>query len=193
MDKVEESATALKRIEGILSNPAPYGMLKDAEGLIQTVARVNDRLVTERREFSLGRIDGYIGKVRQELDEVGASPDLRNQCFYPIQHIRQQVDSQHSIAHIYQLQKTAKDAVDEAIDRIEEAGRKVTPPTPPDRTRPVAPPKVTKVSKKRHPVYPSRLVPKNYLETDEDADRFLEVLRNEISSALERGERVEIK
>jgi hypothetical protein len=53
LDKDATAAGALKRIQEILAAPAPYGMIKDAESLIQTVEGVNTALVQEHRRKAL--------------------------------------------------------------------------------------------------------------------------------------------
>jgi FtsZ-interacting cell division protein ZipA len=169
---------------------------KEAARLIQTVARINDRIVAEPRAFSLERIDQHIARVTQELDEVGASPELCNQCLYPIQQVRKQVESQPSIAHIFQHQAAAKEAAEEAINRIENAAQTVSAgvkESSPARQSDDPAAKVQKTVKKRHAVYPNRLVKKSYLETEQELDEFLAALRKEIEASIARGERVEVK
>ena len=206
LTKDEDAAANLKRIKDILKAEAPYGMIKDADGLIGRVKAVNDRLIRERRDHALERIDGHIKRVKNELDDVGASPDLRNRSLYPIQTIRAQVETQTSIAHIYQLQLAARDAADDAFVMIEDASRQ-PPPTPGpgtgkttglgDNGEPFGggtKPLVTKKPpKKRRVVKPTRLITTDYLETKEDVEAFLEKLRKELEEAIENNERVEIR
>lgn len=201
--KDSDAAANLKRIEGILSNAAPYGMIKDADGLIGKVSAVNDTLIQKRRKHAVEKIDGYISKVKEELDDVGASPELRNQSLSPLQKIKAEVEKQSSIAHIYQLQGAAQDATDDAFAVIENAA-KATPPSPPDEPvdKPVTgglgdvkqPPLVqNKPSKARRVVKPTALVTQNYLESQEDVEAFLEKLRDELEDAIKNNERVEIR
>jgi hypothetical protein len=189
LDNNPTSAAALKGIEAILKSPTPYAMIKDGERLIQTVTQVNDQIVSERRQLALTKIDGHIRRVTQELDEAGASPDLRNQCLLRLQQQRSQVETEPSIAHIYQSQMNARDLADEAINRIEQASQE--PPSKPTGVADKAP-KVQKSVKKRHTVHPARLST-SYLETEQDMEAFLDALRQEIGEAIKRGERVEVK
>ncbi len=64
------AAKALARIQEILSTAAPYGLVKEAEALIQIVERVNDALVTQRRDQILPGIDAQLAKIQVELDEA---------------------------------------------------------------------------------------------------------------------------
>lgn len=190
--KDADAATNLKRIEDILNNAAPYGMIKDADGLISKVSAVNDALIKKRRDNAIEKIDGHIAKVKAELDDVGAAPELRNECLSPIQAIKANVEKQTSIAHIYQLLGSALDAADDAFAIIEAAAKLKPKPKPEeDGGADSSPP--PKPSKKRRVVEPTKLVSQNFLENKEDIDAFLEKLRDELESAINNNERVEIR
>ena len=205
--KDDDAAANLKRIEEILKADAPYGMIKDAGGLIGKVSAVNDRLIQTRRDHALERIDAQIGKLKGELDDVGAAPELRNKSLHPLQTIRTQVESQNSIAHIYQAQTAAQDAADEAFQLIEAASHQPAPkprtggekkPGPNDggeqQPSEGGEPQVqNKPSKKRRVIQPNKLVTTSYLESTEDIDQFLEKLREELEEAIKNNERVEIR
>lgn len=201
--KNTEAAAKLKRIEDILASQAPYGMIKDAEGLIQSVSAVNDDLIQKRRAHVMEKIDGHIEKVKAELNDVGASPELRNKCLTPIQRIKTDVEGQTSIAHIFQLQGAGQEAVDDAFAMIEAAAISAskTPGEAPIETPEnggmsdaggTAEPMVqNKRSKTRRVVEPTTLVTKTYLESQDDVDGFLEALRDELEAAINNNERVE--
>jgi hypothetical protein len=203
--KNSDAAVNLNRVEDILNNAAPYGMIKDADGLIIKVNSVNDALIEKRRDNAIEKIDGHIAKVKAELDDVGAAPELRSKCLSLIQNIKAEVEQQTSIAHIYQSQGAVQDAADDAFAIIEEAA-KATPPASADApsdeptssglsdVSPTLEPLVqNKPSKKRRVVKPTALVSQNYLESKEDVDAFLEKLRNELEEAINNNERVEIR
>jgi hypothetical protein len=190
----DADATAnLRRIEDILKNAAPYGMIKDADGLITKVSAVNDALIKKRRNNAIEKIDGHIAKVKAELDDVGASSELRNQCLSPIQTIKANVEKQTSIAHIYQLQSSALDAADDAFATIESAAKAKPASQPEQGSDKDIPAPAPKPSKKRRVVEPSKLVSQNFLENKEDVDAFLEKLREELEAAINSNERVEIR
>ena len=54
LERDAKAAPALRRMQEILQAPSPYGIIKEAEGLIGTVEAVNTALVTERRERGPG-------------------------------------------------------------------------------------------------------------------------------------------
>jgi hypothetical protein len=192
--KDADAAANLKRMEEILGNTAPYGMIKDADGLIAKVNAVNDALVKKRRDNAIEKIDGHIAKVKAELADVGASPELRNECLSPIQIIKTNVEKQTSIAHIYQLQGSALDAADDAFAMIEAAANVKPKPEPDDAgSADKPPPPPPKPSKKRRVIEPIKLVTQNFLENKDDVDAFLKKLRDELESAINNNERVEIR
>ncbi|MFZ1537743.1 MAG: hypothetical protein WAT23_10230, partial [Chromatiaceae bacterium] len=210
LDKDETAAAALKRMKDILAAAAPYGMIKDAESLIQTVEGIDTALVTKRRAHVLQRIEVHIAKVQKELDAAQASSDLSNQCLYPLQTLRRQVETQASIAHINQALQGTIDAADQAFDKIEAASKpKPTPvpqpgkaplptsaippaahPTQNERTGEPTPPVYVK---KRRIVQAARLAPEGFLETQADIDAYLGKLRQALESAIANDERVEIR
>jgi hypothetical protein len=186
LDKDATAAAALKRIKDILAAAAPYGMIKEAESLIQSVESVNTALVTKRRDHVLQRIDAHIARIEAELDGAQASSDLRNPCLYPLQTLRRQVEAQTSIAHINQAQQSAVEAADEAIDKIEAATKERAEKHIGEKKPPV-------YVKKRRIVQAALLAPAGFLETQADIDTFLGKLRQALESAIAKDERVEIR
>ena len=189
---------ALRRMREILKDPAPYGMIKEADGLIQNVGEVNVRLVEEKRSQALERIEQRIAQVKEELQRVQASPELSNACLHPLQQIRGQVEKEGSIAHIFQFQEESQEAVDEAFNRIEKAAKATPKPESKDEgggssagkgERKTVPPPV----RVRRVVQVSTLSPKGFLESREDVDAFLKRLRQELEAAINNNERIEIR
>jgi len=197
--KDSDAAANLQRIGDILNAEAPYGMIKHADGLISKITAVNDRLINERREHAVLRIDDHIAKVKEELEAVGASPEFSNKCLSPLQKLKKDVKKQISIAHIFQIQGSARDEADDAIALIEEATfqqaqTEVTGLDDGAVTPEVTKPQVqNKPPRKRRVVRPTTLVSKHYLENTEDINAFLEKLRKELEDALNNNERVEIR
>ena len=176
----------MQRIQDILCAPEPYGMIKDAESLIQTVGVINNTLVTEHRDDVLQHIDACIAKVATELDAAKASADLRNQCLHPLQSLKRQLETQASIAHIHQARQDATEAADEAIDKIESVSRLEDKSAVGD----VNPPAYIK---KRRVVRAAQLASKGFLETQTDVDDYLNRLRSALESVINSNERAEIR
>lgn len=186
LEKDVTATAALQQIKQILNATSPYGMIKDAASLIQSVDEVNTALVTKRRDHVLQRIDVHIAKVEAELDTARAPADLRNQCLLPLQSLKRQVEAQSSIAHINQALQSASEAVDEAFDKIQAASESKKKPGTGETEPPV-------YVKKRRVVQAARLAPKGFLETQADIDDYLNELRQELESAINNNERVEIR
>ena len=176
LDKDATAAAALQRMRDILGAAAPYGMIKDAESLIQAVEGVDAALVTQHREQVLQDIDAQIGKVQVELDDAQAPAELRSHCLHPLQSLKRQVESQASLAHIDQARQGAIEAADDAFEKIEAAAKQKE-----------------RLAKPRRVVKAAELAPKGFLETQEDVDGYLERLRQELEAAIRAGERVEIR
>jgi hypothetical protein len=186
LDKDSAAATALQKVKEILRAESPYGSIKDADSLIQTVEGVDAEIVAKRRGHVLERIDAHIAKIGTELAAANASADLRNLCLLPLQNLRRQVEEQPSIAHINQAQQSATEAADEAFERIEVAVKPKEQPKVGDKERPT-------YVKKRRIVQPARLAPAGFLETQADVDSYLSTLREELESAIRNEERIEIR
>uniref|UniRef100_UPI0025FD0BE6 BREX system P-loop protein BrxC n=1 Tax=uncultured Thiocystis sp. TaxID=1202134 RepID=UPI0025FD0BE6 len=189
LDQDDTAAKALARIKEILSAAAPYGLIQEAEALIQTVERVNDALVAQRRDQILPGIDTQLAKIQVELDAAKASGDLRNQCLYPLQQLKGQVESQSSLAHIGQAAQQAIELGDAALDKIEAALKK-PPGKPPKIGDQDAPPVYVKP---RRVVKATAFVPGTYLETQADIDAYLNKFRQALEAAIAAGERIEIR
>jgi hypothetical protein len=103
LERNEEAVPALRRMGEILSAPAPYDMIHEAEGLTRTVSEVNSNLINERR--------------------VGTA------CLGPLEQLHQQVQREESLAHLTQAGQEAVQVSDKAMAKIEEfASQQVTPP-----------------------------------------------------------------
>jgi hypothetical protein len=166
-------------------------MLKDAEGLIRTVERVDDALVAAHRGKVLPDIDTQIAKVQADLDGVKADSDLRNLCLYPLQQLKAQVGAQTSIAHIAQAARQAIELADTALDRIEAAATKPAPKKA-DGVGDQPSPKPVYVKPRRR-IQAAALAPKELLETPEQVDAYLGTLREAMKKAIAEGYRVEVR
>jgi len=166
-------------------------MVKEAAGLIQQIEQVNDALIAAHRGQVLPAVDKQIGKVQIELDAAQADHDLRNQCLYPLQQLKKQVETQTSLAHIDQAAGRALDLADQAFASLEEAVK--PPPKKPGggNVNDVTPPKP--YVKPRRVIKPSALAPEGYLETQADIDAYLDRLRGALEKVVAAGDRIEIR
>lgn len=184
LEKDSEAKKALARMDEILKASRPYGMIKEVEGLIGTVSAVNATCVDKERSLLLIKLEEKISVVAENLETYKASADLRNQALKPLQDIKKQVQGEQSIPNMhYQLNK-ADDVVDSAIETIEKAAE---------------PPKTGGTGVVTPPVKPVKYVtaascsPKTFIETEQDANEYLDALKNEIMAAVHKSMRVRIK
>lgn len=189
LERDPKAAPALKRIHDILNAPCPYNLIKDGDGLIQTVSGVNDALVSARRAEALATIDTQIAEIGRELDAVKADAGLKTTCLQPVQDLRKQVEREQSLAHIAQAQGEAVNALDAAIGRIEAALKaKAAAPAQPGKTEPPAP-----VVKARCVIKLAEIVNKSYLESPEDVEAFIKDLRQRLEAAIANNQRIQIR
>ena len=185
LERDDSAGPALRRMSEILSAANPYGLLKEAEGLIGTVNEVNEGLLYERRDRALAKITDQSASVNAEVSTAGGDKSLKKKCLTPLDGLAKQVSTHESLAHIGQAEAEAVRLKDEALDQVErylarkaEEGRAV-----PDKP----------VVKPRRVVSPGKLVKSSYLESQADVNAFLDDLRKELTDALARNERIEIR
>jgi hypothetical protein len=191
LEQDEQAAPSLRRMGDILKAPAPYGMLYEAEGLIQTVGEVNRELIEQARQKVTTKIVGLMEEIKKELDGVSADGNLRGQGLGPLEKLMEQAVRQESIAHLNQAKHEAVRVLDRAMEKIEAF---VTRPPVTEETAkepPVEKPKVT--VKPRYILKPAELVASTYLETEDDVERFLKELRARLAKAIQAGQRIQIR
>ena len=186
------AAPAWKRMGEILKAPAPFGMLHEVNGLINTVESVNKALVSGRRSAALAKIDSFLTVVAQELDVIDAEAALRAACTGPLQKLRSRVGSEESLAHMTQAKEDAQDAYDSAVTKIEEAS-KSSKLVMGGNGAGKSPSATVASVKPRRVIEPAKLMQSPYLETKTDVDGFLEKLRSLLEQAITNEERIEIR
>ena len=185
LDRDDSAGPALRRMSEILSAPNPYGLLKESEGLIRTVSKVNEGLLSERRTRALATISEQTASVRAEVSTVGGNESLKITCLAPLEHLEKQVTTLESLAHIGQAEAEAVRLKDEALDQVECYLARKAEEGSPEPDKPVVKP--------RRVVSPGKFVKSSYLESQADVNTFLDDLRKELTDALARNERIEIR
>ena len=143
-----------------------------------------------------------------ELDRVKAKPRVRSEATAELKKLLVTASDSKSIAHIAQAGLAAEAAFDRAIVMIEEATRPPAPPPPPPKpaARPPTsggephPPKAEPPQappppkfKPRQAVEVKKLGAGRLVETPEDMDAFLNLLRAELEAVLKANKRAQIK
>jgi hypothetical protein len=192
LEKDAQARPALQRIQEILSARSPYGLIKEADALINTVDAVNSSLLTGRRTQAVAKIDNLIGTLNKDIAAAQGEAGLRAACIKPLETLKEQVQKQDSLAHITQAEAEAVKEFDAAVARIEDFLRKLAEKKPPKdggAGKGPTPPPV----KKQHVVRPADLVKTAYLETSDDVNGFLDALRMQLEQAIARNERIQIR
>ena len=185
LDRDDSAGPALRRMSEILSAPNPYGLLKEAEGLIRTVSEVNEELLSERRARAIATITEQTASVSAEVSTAGGDESLKTTCLTPLEDLANQVSTHDSLAHIDQAESEAVRLKDEALTQVERylARKAEEGKAKQDKL----------VIRPRRVVSPVKLVKSPYLESQVDVDAFLDDLRTELTDALARNERIEIR
>jgi hypothetical protein len=186
------AAPALRRMHDILAAPSPYGLIHEAVGLITTVEGVNAALLVQHRTAACQKIDDVMATLTRDIAAAQGDDALRSVCLGPLVKLCAQVKGEASIAHVVQAEQQALALLDTAQGHLQAFVRKAAeqPVSAHPSPAPVPPKPVVK---KVHPLRPVALVKTTYLETQQDADEFLDTLKRELDQALARGERIHIR
>lgn len=200
LQKDPKAAAALKTLEEIRDNANPYGQINQIDGLIATIDAVNEQLAQIQREETLLVIEARIQEVVGKLDEVQASPELRNKALLDLQALKTKVAGLSSIPMILFHRGKVGDLLDAAIAIIESAIHKPEPTsatggstTKPINTTGAANPPSAPAPKPTKVIRASELSPKSYLETEAEVDAYLAKLKSELLAAIQAGQRARIQ
>ena len=193
LEKDAQAGPALKRMQEILSAKSPYGLIKEADALINTVNAVNSSLLTGRRTEATAKIEAHIATLTKDVAQAQGEASLRAACLKPLEVLKEQVLKEESLAHITQAETESVKEFDVAVGRVEDYLRKQAEQKKPkdDGSGKVQPP--LPVVKKQRIVKPAEIVKTTYLETSDDVNGFLDALRQELEKAIANNERVQIR
>ncbi|MDR5898843.1 BREX system P-loop protein BrxC [Halomonas vilamensis] len=123
LEKHADARQALEELERIYHAEAPYTLLHKVDGTIRTLDEINNRLVVEKRQHAIARIDSRIDKVNAEIAKSGiGTAELSNRLLHPLQQLKASVNRSVSIAQIYQLQtETAVELEEESLEGLHKA------------------------------------------------------------------------
>ena len=88
LDRDEVAAPALRRMGEILSAPSPYALIREADGLIQKVAQINDMFVAQRRQKALAKVQQALDQMAAETVNAKADAGLKQACLAPLEKLR---------------------------------------------------------------------------------------------------------
>ena len=185
LERDASAGPALLRMGEILVAPHPYKLLKEAEGLIRTVGRVNEAMLSERRADVLDSITAHSKALSTDIVAAGGDEALKSVLLAPLENMTKRVATLESVAHINQAATEVVRLRDEALNKAEQASAKRR-----EDGKAVAD---KLLLKRRRVVSPVNLVNATYLESQADVDAFLYNLRAELVDALSKNERIEIR
>jgi hypothetical protein len=125
LEKDAQAGPALKRMQEILSARSPYGLIKEADALINTANALNSSLLTGRRTQAVAKIDAHIATLNKDIAAAQGEAGLRAACIKPLEALKEQVQKEESLAHITQAESEAVKQFDAAVGRIEDYLRKL--------------------------------------------------------------------
>ena len=103
LEKDADATAALKKLETIYNKERPYRDIRDVEPLIESINKVNEALITEKRTHAKSRIDIRIEHVTEQIKAAGAvNSEISNRALYPLQNAKKRVDTLLGIAEIHQ-------------------------------------------------------------------------------------------
>ena len=185
LERDDSAGGALRRMGEILAATRPYGLVKEAEELIRTVSEVNEGLLSRQRTQALATIAEQTASIRAEVSTAGGDESLKATCLTPLENLAKRVATHNSLAHIGQAESEAVRLKDEALAQVEQYLARKSEEGKEEQDKPVVRP--------RRVISPVKLVKLPYLETQIDVDAFLDDLRRELTDALARNERIEIR
>ncbi len=193
LERDAQDGPALKRMHEILSAKSPYGLIKEADALINTVNAVNSALLTGRRMQAIAKIDAHIATLNKDIAAAQGEAGLRSACIKPLEALKEQAQKEESLAHITQAEGEAVKEFDVAVGRIEDFLRKLAEQKKPKDDGSGKTPPPPPVVKKQRIVKPAEIVKTTYLETSDDVNGFLDALRRELEKAIANNERIQIR
>ena len=185
LERDDSAGGALRRMGEILAAASPYELVKEAEELIRTVSEVNEGLLSTQRAQALAAIAEQTASVRAEVSTAGGDESFKTTCLTPLENLAKLVTTHDSLAHIDQAASEAVRLKDKALTRVEHYLARKAEEGKAEQDKPVVRP--------RRVICPVKLVKLPYLETQIDVDAFLDDLRRELTNALARNERIEIR
>ncbi|WP_064663367.1 BREX system P-loop protein BrxC [Pseudoalteromonas sp. MQS005] len=118
LEKDNDALAALQKLENIYNKPRPYREIKDIEPLIESVCKVNDQLLQEKRAHAKSRIEHRIEQVQKQITAAHVPSELSNRALRPLQLALQRLDGLSGIAEILQEQADSINLEEDAYDLI---------------------------------------------------------------------------
>lgn len=197
---LEADATAkdaLDKLNTIYNNSRPYPQIKDVEGLIVKIEAVLDSILKVYKEEVTKHADDLIDRLRADIAPYELTADESNRVMMPLQNEKKRIEEQTTTATLIALKDALGKKFDDSLAEAEEIymskqSKETTPPsgggdTKPEPQKPIV--KKTVYAKD----YISRSAPKTFIETEDDVERFVTRLKEELTKAVKEDKRIRIQ
>jgi hypothetical protein len=185
-----EAKAGMERMSQILKSASPYKLISEIRGLIDKVDAINAEIVAARRFNALEAVESHRGLALVELAGAGNPETIQREVEARYRALAETCARQESVAHLDQAAAEAARVFESTVSAIEQAV--ATPVAVPVSPVSYLKPGVTG-PKPRHVLQAATLLTKPFLESPEEVEQFLGRLRVELTDALARGERIQIK
>ncbi len=223
LEKNADAKASLIKLETIYNKDRPYRDIRDVEPLIESINKINEALVSEKREHAKSRIDIRIEHVTEQIKAAGAvNSDISNKALYPLQNAKKRVEKLQGIAEIHQeiteaaaLEEDAYELINKFIEQQqalaeqqarEEAEKAANAISGSDKNSKVNDYERT-VSKPKHAaeIAPKKIVSidtssimrevnsTGVIETEQDIEDYLSALKTKLSALVNSNNKVRIK
>ena len=176
--KNETAKASLIKIKQVAEAPAPYGLLKDVESHISAIDAINKELVAGKQAKIMAELEREINMLLTELDKLNADADFRNNVLYPLQKIKSSIQEETSIPRMSFYQDQFEEELERAWDKIEQAKLSSDP---------------AKSEKVIKTIKLSSVAPRIYLESEEEVEKYVNMLKEKLLSALEENVRIRVE
>ena len=178
LEKDTDAKSALLRMNDILLASAPYGIIREAAKLIQTVSDINNNLLKDAREFARKNISELSSQLEKETETMKSAADAIKAALDKFKRLSERADNEPSIANIRRLVDESKNLFEEELNRISQsiAGTKEKPTVKEVKT-----------------IYVKKLSKKSFLETEADVDEFVDDVGKKLKQSIKEGKRLRIE
>ncbi|MDB9868052.1 BREX system P-loop protein BrxC [Pseudomonadales bacterium] len=214
LERDEQATVAMQALDAISTNVRPYGELHKVAALISTVDTIIAAILNDKRAHALERVDEKINQLMTEISKSPvATPELSNALLRPLQRVKADLTTEHSIATIFMLQsQTATERFDDGLAALDAAVHAAAERKQKEAAAEAKAASVTGNQSPHHiseptPVVapPRPVVEVNvsavfaktngsvYLESLEDVSAFMQALTDELQADIKAGKRIRLR
>lgn len=197
LDSDNEASTALSHLTTIYNSPAPYGRLKDIEGYISKVEVLLNNILNSLIKAATEHVDGWIDRLKADIDNLKLKDNDSNKLLLPLQQLKSKISEQTTTANVITLQELAKQKFNEALEEAEEMAKPIITVTPisikDDGGKPEYETEPVKIKKTVNAAdIVTKSARKTYLENDDDVEKFVSRLKEELLKEINNDKRIRI-